>query len=250
MESITGADGMKPKFSTIIEIPYDLRFTGLALDWISGLSGVAGGARKETDALRLAADETLTFLINSYPEAEIWERICIDFALQEGGIAEIVMTNAGPPVHLDRIPQYDPQTPSGTDLDGLWYFLASEAVDDFKFQNRGRDGWQVVIRKQLTGASFEMKVQALKPVSAAPARRTPFLVRLAVPEDAPGLVDLTYDTYRYSFRLRCSIMGHGFRKRWKREKSSPSSSRRTVSLSAIRHLSSRRKRHAALTPLL
>lgn len=199
MDSITGIEGMNLKFSAVIEIPYDFRFIGVALDWLFGLAGVAGGVRKEADALRLAAEETLTFLINSYPDAEISERILIDFALQEGGMSEIVMTNAGPPVHLDRIPQYNPQTPSESDLDGLWYFLASEAADDFKFQNLGRDGWRVVIRKQLTGALFETKAPVVKPVSAVPVKRTPFIVRLAVPEDAQGLVDLTYDTYRYSY---------------------------------------------------
>ena len=197
MDANASSDGMTQKFSALIEIPYDLRFTSAALDWISGLAGLAGGVRKELDSLRLASDETLTFLISSYPDAEAWERIRVEFALLDDGTAEITMTNAGPPVHLERIPQYTPNAPSESNLDGLWYFLASKAVDELTFQSRGRDGWQAIIRKRLAEASFEIK--APEKSAATPARKTPFTTRLAVPGDAASLVDLTYDTYRYSY---------------------------------------------------
>ena len=188
----------RPVFSASVAIPYDLRFMTVALDWAVGLASLAGGVRKEADALRLALDETLTFLINSYPNAETWEQVLLEFALQADGMAEVVVTNAGPPVHLSRIPQYAPQTPDEADIDGLWYFLACRAADELTFQNHGMDGWRIVIRKRLTGTPFE----ARKPeggAEAGPVRKTPFITRLASPEDAAGLVDLTYDTYRYSY---------------------------------------------------
>lgn len=197
MGANAGSEGTTRKFSASIEIPYDLRFTSVALEWISGLAGLAGGVRKESDSLRLASDETLTFLISSYPDAEAWERIRVEFALLDDGAVEIAMTNAGPPVHLERIPQYAPHAPSESNLDGLWYFLASKAVDELSFQSRGRDGWQAILKKRLGEASFEMK--APEKSAVATARKTPFTTRLAVPDDAASLVDLTYDTYRYSY---------------------------------------------------
>lgn len=197
MDANAASDGATPKFSALIEIPYDLRFASFALDWVSGLAGLAGGVQKELDSLRLASDETLAFLISSYHDAENWERIRVEFALLDDGTAEISMTNAGPPVHLERIPQYTPNAPSESNMDGLWYFLARKAVDDLAFENCGRDGWKALMKKRLANASFEMKTQAKS--APALARKTPFTTRLAVPDDAPGLVDLTYDTYRYSY---------------------------------------------------
>lgn len=55
-------DDSMPEFSASVAIPYDLRFMTVALDWAVGLASLAGGVRKEADALRLALDETLTFL--------------------------------------------------------------------------------------------------------------------------------------------------------------------------------------------
>lgn len=170
----------------------------VALDWAVGLAALAGGAQKEANALRLALDETLTFLINSYPDAEIWEQVLLEFSLHDDGMAEVIVTNAGPPVHLSRIPQYAPQTPDEDDIDGLWYFLACQAADELTFQNHGMDGWRVVIRKKLTGTPFERR-KSKAVANAIPIRKTPFITRLASPEDAAGLVDLTYDTYRYSY---------------------------------------------------
>ncbi|OGV39887.1 MAG: hypothetical protein A2020_15825 [Lentisphaerae bacterium GWF2_45_14] len=197
MEIIPDVDIM-PKLSSAIEIPYDLRLMLVALEWTTELADLAGSARKESDALRLALDETLTFLINSYPDAEVWEQIRIEFVLLTDGMIKIAVTNAGPPVHLNKIPQYNPQAPSESEIDGLWYFLACKAVDDLSFENRGLDGWRVVIRKRLAVASFEVKMP-IKTAEVAADRKTPFITRLATPEDAGELVDLTYDTYRYSY---------------------------------------------------
>jgi len=198
MEPTISDTGMAPEFTAAVEIPYDLRFMDFVLNWTTGLAGLAGSVRKESDALHLALDETLTFLINAYPDAETWEGIRIELQLQTDAVIEIAVTNAGPPVHLNRIPQYNPQAPSEADMDGLWYFLAREAVDDLTFQNRGMDGWRAVIRKRLAGASFEKKTP-VRASDAMPARKIPFVTRLATPEDAADLVDLTYDTYHYSY---------------------------------------------------
>ena len=46
--------------------------------------------------------------------------------------------------------------------------------------------------------SFEVKMP-IKTADATSDRKTPFVTRLATPEDAGKLVDLTYDTYRYSY---------------------------------------------------
>jgi len=195
----TAHDGARPgEPLACLEIPYDLRFTDTVQAWLAGLVGLAGGSRRETASLHLALDETLTFLINAYPDAEPWERMRLAFALPEDGLAEVAVSNAGPPVHLDRIPRYDPQSPAEADLNGLWYFLASEASDELVFENRGMEGWRAVIRKRLAEPAFAPRPPA-KTAETGPAHQIVFTTRQAVPEDAAELVDLTYDTYRYSY---------------------------------------------------
>jgi len=186
------------EFSAHLELPYDVRFMETSLSWATGLITLAGGVQKEAHALRLALDETLTFLIDSYPEAESWERIRVEFQLRADGVAEIDITNAGPPVHPERIPHYVPDSHLESDVDGLWYFLASGFVDELTFSSRGKDGWGVMIRKGLAEPTFEPKVPG-GGQDAALAGKIKFSTRLAVPEDAVNLVNLTYDTFRYSY---------------------------------------------------
>lgn len=198
MEADGTLEATAPLFSASMEIPYDLRFMAFALAWTAGLCGLAGSGRSEADALRLASEETLTFLIGAYPDAETWEQLRIEFALQVGGLVEIAITNAGPPVHLSRIPRYNPQEPSESEMDGLWYFLARNAVDDLTFTNLGWDGWRAVIQKRLAGAAFEPKPSA-KALDPLPDGKLAFATRSATPDDAAHLVDLIYDTYRYTY---------------------------------------------------
>ncbi|MHC1752850.1 GNAT family N-acetyltransferase [Humidesulfovibrio sp.] len=181
-----------------MKIPYDLRFVDSALGWMTALCVLAGGNRKESDALRLSSEETLTFLITSYPDAEAWEQISIECMLQPGGLVEVVIANAGPPVHLTRIPLYAPQAPEESQMDGLWYFLARDAVDALTFTNQGFDGWRVGIQKQLDEASFAPNPSAMGQ-AARLDRKLAFTTRMATPDDAADLVDLVYDTYRYTY---------------------------------------------------
>ena len=188
---------MITEFSTDFKIPYDLRFMPLVQDYVQKITTLAGGSGKEANALNLAVDETMTFLINSYSNPEAWERIKVGFLLYENNTLEVSIANAGPPVHLSRIPQYNPQSPDNAELDGLWLFLAQQVVDKITFNNHGRDGWQVTIIKQLAAMTFETSSSDADAVKLA--RKTPFITRLATPDDAASIVDLTYDTYRYSY---------------------------------------------------
>ncbi|WP_170921381.1 ATP-binding protein [Desulfovibrio gilichinskyi] len=196
MTTNDNTDMVNFEFSVGMEIPYEIRFLGLALECMTEFFVGAGCVSKESKELRLALEETLAFLIRSYPGSESWERIRMEFQLQTDSIAEISITNAGPPVHLDRIPKHNPENPE--DSDGLWYFLASKVVDELSFKNQGKNGWLVIIRKSLSEVLFENRTPANDSGDISAPKRS-FTTRLAVPDDAAALVDLTYDTYRYSY---------------------------------------------------
>lgn len=188
----------KALFSASMQIPYDLRFLDSALDWAAGLCVLAGGSQSESDALRLASEETLTYLIDSYQDAESWEQINIEWTLWQGDLVEVVIANAGPPVHLARIPRYDPQAPEESQMEGLWYFLARGVVDDLAFTNQGFAGWRVAIQKQFGETSFAPRASA-KGQEERLDRKVAFATRVATPDDAADLIDLVYDTYRYTY---------------------------------------------------
>lgn len=198
MEMGRTAEAKIPLFSVSIKIPYDLRFMDVALGWATGVTELSGGDQNELNSLRLAIEETLNFLISSYSDAEPWEQMRLDFELQTDGMVEISITNAGPPVHLSRIPRYNPHDPSESEMEGLWYFLAQSAVDDLTFKNLGLAGWRAVIQKRLAIGAFEPKSSTLA-ADTRSDKKLSFVTRRAVPDDAAGLVDLTYDTYRYTY---------------------------------------------------
>lgn len=178
-----------------VKVPYDLRFLPSVLDWAMQVSELSGGDSKENDNLRLALEETLTFVITAYPDAEQWEQVRVDFSLLTSGFVELTIANAGPPVHISRIPSYDPNAPEDS-MDGLWYFLARSVVDDLEFMNLGTDGWRVVIRKLLASPLIVTPAEEIETASGVKAKLS---VRYAVPDDASELMDLTYATYRYSY---------------------------------------------------
>ncbi|SDL40240.1 Anti-sigma regulatory factor (Ser/Thr protein kinase) [Maridesulfovibrio ferrireducens] len=182
-------------FTASVEIPYDLRFMVPVLDWASTLVSTSGGNQRESDGLRLALEETLVFLISAYPDAQDKEVLRVNFQLKIDGIATVTIANAGPPIHLNRIPNYDPQNPEESELDGLWFHLAQNAVDHLEFNNLGLDGWQIVASMRLACPSFE-KGSAEEDLND---KKINFNLRRATPDDAAQLVDLTYDTYGYEY---------------------------------------------------
>lgn len=142
-------------------------------------------------------DEVLNFIIAAYPDDTLKELIQIKLSLDKTGTVQVSVSNAGPPVHLDRIPRFEPSAPTESNLDGLWYFLAKNFVDHLEFRNLGMDGWQAVLERRLSAASFEpRKADSEGSIDEEIAQ---FEVRPGRHDDAAELVDLTYDTYGYSY---------------------------------------------------
>lgn len=184
---------------TSVEIPYDSRFYQGVLEWASGVIALAGASPQEIDGIQLALEETLSFIVSAYSDAASWEVLRVDIRLMTDGVAEVALSNAGPPVHLDRIPKYNPDNPESPDQEGLWLFLARKMVDSLEFNNLGMKGWLVVIKQQLSNPSYKTDNSTKENESNGPRKKHNFTSRLATSDDAGALVDLTYDTYRYSY---------------------------------------------------
>lgn len=186
-------------FVASVEVPFDLRFVSLVQNWATGITEIAGSDSRETEGIRVALEETLAFIIEAYPDAESWELIRIEIKMMTEGTADISVSNAGPPVHLDRIPNYNPEAPSEAGLDGLWYFLASKMVDNFEFKNLGMDGWLAAIKQNIANPCLEKDGRRAGSSTMNLPKKLKFTSRLATSQDAGDLMNLTYDTYRYSY---------------------------------------------------
>ncbi|MCP5197275.1 MAG: hypothetical protein H6974_10890 [Gammaproteobacteria bacterium] len=182
-------------YRSALEIPYDLRFIPLVQSFSNELVRMAGGEMHEAVSLASALDEVLSFVIDAYPDDHMAEFIQIEFQLGEASVVTLSIRNTGPPIHPERIPRYDPGSPE-SQIDGLWFYLAREFVDELQFINRGMDGWLIVLSQKLGRISFESHTcRTPTPMAKAPD----FSFRLAEPADAAALIDLAYNTYRYSY---------------------------------------------------
>ncbi|WP_027183118.1 GNAT family N-acetyltransferase [Desulfovibrio inopinatus] len=182
-------------YKAALEIPYDVRFIPTVQHCSANLLKLGGGDPEEIRSFSLALDEVLCFIIDAYPDEDMLESIHLDIELFDDGVVIASIRNTGPPIHASRIPQYDSEAPL-SDVDGLWFYLARKLVDDLQFVNRGMDGWLVVIKKALATTTFKM---AAPRAATHHAKTRDFSIRLAEPGDASELIDLAYDTYRYTY---------------------------------------------------
>lgn len=188
----------KTLFHAQMEFPYDLGFARAAQGWLVDTAAQGGADEKEQSRLALALDEVLTFLIGAYPDAEPSERIGLTVRLAADGGFTAALANAGPPLHPDSIPTYDPAAPLESETQGLWHFLAAQAVDELRFDNLGMQGWRVTLGLGLEAPSYTPRRPAVEDAEEA-GRKISFTCRPARPDDAPAIVDLTYGTYGYTY---------------------------------------------------
>ncbi len=180
-------------FISKLRINYKSEFIATAQSFIENLATIAGANVKEIYHLNVAVEESLVYLIDKYIDNNINEYIELCFKLLKTNIIQIEIENIGPPIHENRIPQFDIH--DNNTIDGLWYQMAKNVVDKFNFINKKNNGWQIFIEKNIQKIIFKNNnidlIQSDK-------KMAPFTTRVAKPEDAEALVDLAYYTYRYS----------------------------------------------------
>ncbi|NIA19777.1 MAG: hypothetical protein GWP07_05010, partial [Xanthomonadaceae bacterium] len=186
-------------FFSSIKINYDLRFIRVAQDFIEKLATLAGADKEEAFQLSLLMEECLVFIVDKYVDARLEAHIEVSFKLFSGGRITIEMTDIGPPIHEDNIPIFtigDENTEAG-----LWYQLVRQLADEFEFVNKLNKGWLIHIVKNIAKVTFDVGTTALGTRNAGLVKMDTSgkkAIRLAIPDDAPALIDLAFMTYRYS----------------------------------------------------
>lgn len=182
-----------PLFSANIQINYEPNFITPAQLFIENLARTAGANEQELFHIDFALEEALSFIIDKFPDDPYTNSLDIRFVFDIKKNIVIEITNFGPPIHESRIPAFVLENEAT--FKGLWYKITKNVLDDFTFINNKNKGWIVRLQKKLAHCSFTRSTNSQQAASKQPAHLS---VRIARPDDAPQLVDLAYETYRYS----------------------------------------------------
>lgn len=183
--------------SSLLKIHYDKRFIPVARGFVESLAATTGINQESCKRLCLLVEESLSFIIDKYIDSRLGAHIEILFQFLDNTTVGIDIVDIGPPIHEGRIPEFD--IGDETSSSGLWFKLVKGIADKISFINKHKDGWTIHIE---LGVPLEHGLKAGADVEADPADKPSLknqVVRQATPEDAEGLIDLAFRTYRYSY---------------------------------------------------
>lgn len=175
---------------------YRLEFLPPLVSFVSETARCLGATPKEITELAMASEEAGIHIIERYPNdgfEEQFEVLC-EF---EDDCLRVVFSNMGLPVDPGALPRYEADQPEET-IDGLGLFLIEKLVDHFEFVNQGRAGWRTLLVKRLAQPK-PFTGQAVAAASAAPPGQERLRVMEAEPQHIPGIVELAYRNYGYSY---------------------------------------------------
>lgn len=175
---------------------YRVDFLPLVTSFVTETARCLGASQKEMYELGMASEEAGRHIIDHYPGnglAEQFEVICEPVA---DGL-RVVLSNMGLPVNQEELPRYEAAQPEET-IEGLGLFLIEKMMDHFEFVNQGRAGWRTVMFKRL--AHLTPPPLPAEGETAGPALpREKLRIMRAGLEHVPGIVELAYRNYGYSY---------------------------------------------------
>ncbi len=178
-----------------IILPYDRRYVAIVASTVQEFGAMFGADHQEQQRLRLIGEEAFSFILGGMPEQDQGDQFHLELQAAKPGLV-LKFSNHGRPMNVREVPEFSVKDPDNTQ-DGLSLQLIKEASHDLVFQNLGRQGWQLQIGFLPRG--YQMPVE-VPPQPIKVAREDELLTfHLATPEDAPAIVNLVYDTYRYAY---------------------------------------------------
>ena len=197
-----------PYKKAAIQIPNDLRYLSVAINFVLQNAILRGFAEKQLDAIELAVEEAVSNVIRhafKATEQAEFSVICEQIPL---GL-KIIVKDQGMPFDPMLLPEYDPKLlKKDTPIQGLGWHLMQRSMDEVIFHNLGPEGKEIHLIKYLYEKTEEdlPEEQAVaipeKQVSDTPpaSQPAPFKVRKAKPSDAIEIAKCAYDAYGYSYK--------------------------------------------------
>ena len=186
-------------FSSLLKIHYEQRFVSAAQAFAESLCTLAGANEEERFSVSLVVEECLAFVINKYTDRCNDAHIQLLCGLTREGAIRLEIDDMGPPIHESLLPDFDVNDES-TEA-GLWFKLVKELSTHFEFINNLGQGWAIQVEIDLKAPLVSVLEPEDSPKSSRHTRQAvDFTMRTAQAKDIPAIIDLTFQTYRYSYQ--------------------------------------------------
>jgi len=188
-----------------IKLPNDEKLVPALLQYTKGLGSIVGFSDKACNELELALEEACVEVIKNAFTPDEEATIDISFCQRLDGM-EIHIHDMGLPYDPENVPAFDPTADlAEADLEGLGTFLVNKMVDEYRFQNLGIKGKEMVLTKYfdspcvVDGAHEQVEPEVVEPPKKADVEPMEFDIRLMQPDEALEVCRCIYDCYGYSY---------------------------------------------------
>ena len=175
---------------------YRTEFLPILVSFVTEVANSLGATKKEVSELAIATEEAGLHIIERYPGNGAEEQFNVVCENTVDSL-RVVFSNMGLPVDPQSLPQYEVDHPEET-LDGLGLFLIKKLVDHFEFINRGREGWETLLVKKIGHLQTRSTIPIPLSDETAPSGEK-LRVQQADDSHVPGIVELAYRTYGYTY---------------------------------------------------
>lgn len=177
-------------------IPYYKEYINLVSTFMEEIGRSHGADKAEQTQLRLIGEESFIFILGGIPKVGLESAFHLHCIEEPEGLA-FYFSNHGRPMNTRQVPEFDVDKADET-ADALSLTMIRCFSQEFGYRNRGKEGWELLIRFQIKQYKSLNQLNAHeKDFEEAPLET--ISVRRATVEDVPGIIDLVYNTYRYSY---------------------------------------------------
>ncbi len=177
-------------------LPYDLTFTPLVAGFMEETAACFGASEAEQKRSRLCGEEAFGLIMAGVPASGLSERFHLRCS-SDGNTLIFQFSNHGRPMSIRHIPAFDVDDPDHT-AEGLQLELLQNLCENIQFRNLGANGWELVLGIKLGQLKLPPALEPQKP-----ARKNildeDIRVRKADKSDVEGIINLVYNTYRYTY---------------------------------------------------
>lgn len=180
-----------------ITIPYNLEFVNVVASFLEELGACYGADAAEKQRLRLIGEEAFSFILVGIPNQDFSEMFHLQCTEMESGLL-LSFSNHGRPMNVREVKEFSVDDLEGT-ADGLSLKLLRGLCHELSFRNLGREGWELVIEYKLKHFKQILGENEGAADGARPDISYDFTIRPTAYNDIPGVINLVYNTYRYSY---------------------------------------------------
>jgi hypothetical protein len=180
-----------------ISIPYNLCYINVVAAFMEELGACYGADASEKQRLRLIGEEAFSFILVGIPDQDFSEMFQLSCTELDDCLL-FSFSNHGRPMNVREVKDFSFDDMEGT-ADGLSLRLLRGLCDELLFQNRGREGWELAIQFKLKNYRPIISADDDLKDESKPGVSSDFTVRRSETDDIPGIINLVYNTYRYSY---------------------------------------------------